>query len=185
MKRHELEHVLRACAGITGKDRFIVVGSQAVLGQFPDAPEELLVSREADLYCPDDPAATDLIDGSIGELSPFDQTFRYYAHGVGAETAVLPSGWEQRLVPLQTEMTGGATGCCLEVHDLAVSKLVAGREKDLRFVSALIRHRLADPATVRERLSLTALPEERMAVCQSRLSRVTRESDSSSPEPCR
>lgn len=183
MKRHELEHILRACAGITGKDRFIVVGSQALLGQFPHAPEELLVSREADIYCPGDPAATDLIDGSIGELSPFDQTFRYYAHGVGAEAAVLPPGWADRLVPLQTELTGGATGCCLEVHDLAVSKLVAGRDKDVRFVSALLRHRLADPSALSQRLALTVLPAERLAVCTERLARVIRESTSSSPGP--
>jgi hypothetical protein len=175
MKRHELEHILRACAGITGQDRFIVVGSQAVLGQFPHAPDELLVSREADVYCPGDPAATDLIDGSIGEMSPFHQTFRYYAHGVGPETAVLPSGWEDRLVPLRSELTGGATGYCLEVHDLAVSKLVAGREKDLVFVAALLRHRLAEPSTLRQRIALTDLPAERLATCEGRLSRVLRD----------
>lgn len=175
MKRHELEHILRACAGITGQDRFIVIGSQAVLGQFPQAPGELLVSREADVYCPGNPAATELIDGSIGEMSPFDQTFRYYAHGVGAETAVLPSGWEDRLVPIRSELTGGATGYCLEVHDLAVSKLVAGREKDLVFVAALIRHRLADASTVRQRLALTVLPSERFVVCGELLSRILRE----------
>jgi len=175
MKRHELEHILRACAGITGRDRFIVVGSQAVLGQFPDAPAELLVSREVDVYCPDDPEATDLIDGSIGEMSPFDQTFQYYAHGVGPETAVLPAGWLERVVPVHSQFTGGATGFCLEVHDLAVSKLVAGREKDLEFVSALLRHRLASASTVRERLALTVLPSERMVVCEGRIARIVRD----------
>ena len=178
MKRHELEHILRACAGITGRDRFIVVGSQAVLGQFPDAPAELLVSREVDVYCPDDPEATDLIDGTIGEMSPFDQTFQYYAHGVGPETAVLPAGWLDRVVPVHNEFTGGATGHCLEVHDLAVSKLVAGRDKDLAFVEALCRHYLISTATLRERLALTQLPPERKALCEGRITRILRSLES-------
>ncbi|MEP0841386.1 MAG: hypothetical protein HRF43_01590 [Phycisphaerae bacterium] len=50
MTRPQLEHILRAAAGITGADRFVIIGSQAVLGQFPDAPAELLVSMEADLF---------------------------------------------------------------------------------------------------------------------------------------
>jgi len=50
MKRHELEHILRAAAAITGADRFVVIGSQAILGQFANAPLEFLVSAEADLF---------------------------------------------------------------------------------------------------------------------------------------
>ena len=99
------------------------------------APEELLVSIEADVFSLRDPADSDLIDGSIGEGSPFHQTFGYYAHGVSVETAVLPEGWRQRLIPLRNQNTGGGIGLCLEIHDLAVSKLVAGREKDLDFIS--------------------------------------------------
>jgi len=50
MQRHQLEHIIRAASGITGATDFVIVGSQAVLGQFPDAPEELLVSIEADVF---------------------------------------------------------------------------------------------------------------------------------------
>jgi hypothetical protein len=32
MQRHELEHILRASAAITGADQFVVIGSQAILG---------------------------------------------------------------------------------------------------------------------------------------------------------
>ena len=172
MQRHELEHIVRASAGITGRKQFIIVGSQAVLGQFPDAPTELLVSREADIYCPDDPDATDLIDGSIGELSPFEQTFSYYAHGVGPETAIVPTGWKDRLVPIHGEFTGGATGLYLEVHDLAVSKLVAGREKDFDFVAALLRHRMVERPVLVERLAITELQPERRTACEGHLIRL-------------
>ena len=37
----------------------------------------------------------DLIDGSIGEGSPFHELYGYYAQGVGEETATLPAGWRQ------------------------------------------------------------------------------------------
>ena len=174
MQRHELEHIIRASAGITGRSRFIIVGSQAVLGQFPDAPSELLVSYEADIYCPDDPEATDLIDGTIGELSPFEQSFRYYAHGVGPVTAIVPSGWEKRLIPVHSEFTGGATALCLEVHDLAISKLVAGREKDFDFVAALLRHRMVEHHLLCERLAVTDLHPERRSACEGRLQRFAR-----------
>jgi hypothetical protein len=74
MQRHQLEHIIRAATGITGAQEFVIVGSQAVLGQFPQAPADLLVSIEADIFSFRDPADSDLIDGSIGEGSPFHQT---------------------------------------------------------------------------------------------------------------
>jgi hypothetical protein len=78
----------------------------------------------------------DAIDGAIGELSAFHDTYGYYAQGVGPETATLPAKWIERVIPVQSEGTGQAVGLCLEAHDLAISKYVAGREKDLSFTLA-------------------------------------------------
>jgi hypothetical protein len=50
MRRDELEHVIRAAASVAGENEIVVVGSQAILGQFPDAPDALLFSQEADVY---------------------------------------------------------------------------------------------------------------------------------------
>ena len=83
MKRSELEHPIRAAAAVTDQYEIVVVGSQSVLGAFPDAPEVLLQSREADCYPLHRPDLADVIDGAIGELSPFDERFGYYAQGVG------------------------------------------------------------------------------------------------------
>jgi hypothetical protein len=153
VKRSELEHVIRASADIADDDEIVIVGSQAILGQFPDAPTDLLVSVEADVYPKNHPERAELIDGSIGELSPFHDTFGYYAQGVGPETATLPAGWESRLVPIRNANTRGATGLCLEVHDLVLAKYVANRDKDRRFIASAIRHRL-----VRERELLARVP---------------------------
>jgi len=165
MNRAALEHILRAAAAIANEREFVVIGSQAVLGQFPDAPDALLASIEADLYPRHAPDKSDLIDGAIGELSTFHQTFGYYAHGVDDTTATLPAGWADRLVPIANDNTGGATGWCLEVHDLAVSKLVAGRERDLDFVRVLVRERMLDPDLLRQRvMMLTASEDVKQAV---------------------
>lgn len=64
----------------------------------------------------DDLAGTraDLLDGSIGELSMFHETFGYYAQGVVETTVVLPSGWRERLVRFETPATNGVVAWCLE-----------------------------------------------------------------------
>ena len=93
MKRADLEHVIRAVAAITNRHEFVIVGSQSILGACPHAPDALLVSMDADVYPLDySPLLSDLIDGSIGEDSPFQDMYGYYAQGVGPETAVLPEG---------------------------------------------------------------------------------------------
>lgn len=172
MQRPQLEHVIRAAAAITGAPEIVVIGSQAVLGQFPNAPAELLVSIEADVFTLRNAVDADLIEGSIGEGSPFHQTFGYYAHGVAEDTAVLPEGWKKRLVAIRNANTGGGAGLCLEVNDLAVAKLVAGREKDLHFIGGLLRHKLADADLIKARLIQTPLPAQKLEMVLARLKRV-------------
>lgn len=152
MTREQLEHLLRAAAVIASDDEIVVIGSQAILGQFPDAPESMRVSNEADLFPRNHPERADIIEGSIGELSPFHETFGYYAQAVTKETARLPLGWQERLVVIQNENTRGARGFCLEIHDLLASKVVAGREKDYDFLREAARHGLADRETLLARL---------------------------------
>jgi hypothetical protein len=123
MTRAQLEHLIRAAADIADDDELIVVGSQAILGQFPDAPPAMRVSVEADLFPRNRPERADLIDGSIGEGSPFHATYGYDAQGVDETTATLPAGWRDRLVPVRNASTRGATGWCLEVHDLLPSSM--------------------------------------------------------------
>jgi hypothetical protein len=151
VSRAELEHVIRAAAEVSGDDELVVIGSQAILGQFPDAPESMLVSREADIFPRNHPERADEIDGSLGDGSYFDSSFGYYAHAVGPETAKAPTGWAERLVPVQSENTGNAIGWCLEVHDLVLSKCAAGRARDWDFAKEAIHHGLVDLDELRRR----------------------------------
>jgi len=174
MKRHELEHLIRAAGAITGAEEIVVVGSQAILAACPDSPPALLASMEADLFTFRDPRDADLIDGSIGEGSPFHETFGYYAQGVWEDTATLPEGWRGRLIKINNANTRNVTALCLEPHDLAVSKLAAGREKDREFIREMHRHRMLDPSITLQRISLMPLDEVAKQQLRERWQRWTR-----------
>jgi len=156
MNRAQLAHVLRAAATIVDDPGLLVIGSQAILGAFAEdlLPVEATTSIEADLAFFVDPDGTkaDRLDGAIGELSRFHETFGYYAQGVSVTTAVLPVGWEDRTVEFATPGSFPARAWCLEPHDCVVSKLVAGREKDRAFAAALLREGLVEPETLIVRL---------------------------------
>ncbi|MCS7338592.1 MAG: hypothetical protein NZ739_10210 [Verrucomicrobiae bacterium] len=175
MKRSELEHIIRAASAVTNHPDIVVIGSQALLAQFPDAPEELLTSIEADVFPKRRPDLSIQIDGAIGERSLFHETFGYYAHGVDDTTATLPAGWADRLVPIRNENTGGATGWCLKVHDLAASKLYAGRDKDMHFVRVRVRRRMVKPDILKARLDAMPVDPDQHELLRKRFDRLLNE----------
>ncbi len=145
MTREELEHAIRAACDVSGDDQVYVFGSQAILGQYPDVPESLRQSAEADIAPVAAVDMVDLIDAHLGELSSFHVTFGFYVHGLPIDAAVLPIGWERRAIAVRNDNTRNSTGWCLEAHDLAASKLVAFRDKDKDFVRVLLFERLIRP----------------------------------------
>ena len=163
MRRRELAHVLRAAATITGDSEILVIGSQAILGSYSEdeLPDQTWVSMEADIAFLDDPDASkaDAVDGHIGEGSEFHSLYAYYAQGVEVSTAVLPDGWRERVIRVVDPSAAPADAVCLEKHDLVVSKLMAGREKDWEFCFALIEADLVSLGEIRAR-TLT-LPDSR------------------------
>jgi hypothetical protein len=171
MRRSDLEHLIRAAGRIAGERELVIIGSQSVLGQFPDAPVALLMSMEADLYPRNHPELADKVDGAIGEGSAFHQAHGYYAQGVGPDTATLPRGWQRRLVRVDNANTNGYAGLCLEVHDLAISKYVAGREKDREFTRELARHKLIDRLQLEKRLAATRLDAAVAKLVKGRIAR--------------
>jgi hypothetical protein len=167
MTRQQLEHVVRAAGAITDEQKILVLGSQSILGSFPQAPASLTVSREADVCPVNDPAKAELISGAIGEVSQFDDTFGYYAHGLPPKACPLPRGWETRLVPFQNANTRGVTALCLAPLDLASSKLAAGRDKDKEFVAEMLRHKLIEEQALKERIALFEQAEQRRMALQN------------------
>src|SRR5256885_13162145 len=64
-------------------------------------------------------------------LFPYTTLFR------SPDTAVLASGWQNRLHRIQNGNTNDRVGYCLDVLDLFLSKAQAGRDKDRVFCMAL------------------------------------------------
>jgi hypothetical protein len=116
----ELDHVLRAAGRITGEKQFIIIGSQALRGRFPDLADDIVKSVEVDLVAAKGPQRTELLN-AIGVCSKFHESFGYYADPLDAKTATLPKGWKSRLVNLPPGDTEGVQGLCLEPHYLAIA----------------------------------------------------------------
>lgn len=125
-------------------------------------PAEAIGSIEADVTFFDDEMRekADAVTAAIGELSHFHETFGVYADGVEITTATLSPGWEGRAVLFDTPMTKPGRAVCLEPHDLAASKLVAYRDKDLRFIRALLADGLLDADTLARRVGELPIDED-------------------------
>ncbi len=165
MRRDQLEHAIRAACQIIGRPEVIIVGSQAILGTYPEEalPSLATMSMEIDILPIADTneetaRLADDIEGVAGELSPFEEMHGFSIDGVDLDTSALPAGWRDRLVKVQnanTAAVGGQpvfTGWCLDKEDLCVAKLCAFRDKDQEFVRALLEAHLVDRRVIAERL---------------------------------
>lgn len=166
MRRDQLEHAIRTACQIIDRREVIVVGSQAILGTYreDELPAAATMSSEIDILPIAVSAAetvqlSDLIEGVAGEFSPFEELHGFSIDGVDLSTAVLPTGWRDRLVGVQNANTAGPSGepqfvgWCLDKEDLCVAKLCAHREKDRNFVGALLDAGLVDAGVILARLN--------------------------------
>lgn len=173
MRREEFEHLIAAAASAAGEVELVVIGSQAILGTCPDAPEPMLLSQEADVYPLHAPEKAIEIDGALGDGSRFQEAFGYYAHGVGPETPKAPSGWQERLVrveiPPRVGASHGATAYCMEVHDLVLAKCAAERDRDWDFAKEAIRAGIVRSDELVRRIANMPVSESRRALIRRRL----------------
>jgi hypothetical protein len=119
MTREQLEHAIRAAGAICGDRELYVVGSQAILGAHPSVHPVLARSMEVDIAPKNKPELGDVIEGAIGELSPFHTTFGFYVDGVDIDAIALPDGWRERVVRVDNPNTNGIVGYCISPPDLA------------------------------------------------------------------
>ncbi|MGH8545529.1 MAG: DUF6036 family nucleotidyltransferase [Gammaproteobacteria bacterium] len=159
MKKRQLDHVLRAAGRITGERQFLIIGSQSLHGKFPDLPDEIDRSAEADLIAKRNVDRTEWLN-AIGQDSPFHESFGYYADPVDETTATLPKGWKSRLVVLPPGDTEGVKGLCLDPHDLAIAKYVARREKDRILTRELAQRGITNRERLFELVDKTSVTEE-------------------------
>ena len=106
------------------------MGSQSLLGSFPEdqLPVSVTMARRvaiAPFGTGNDDALADQLSYEAGESSEFHAANGFYLEGARPRTAILPRGWENRLVPFRS--AGEATGLCLDPHDLCAAKLMVHR----------------------------------------------------------
>ena len=153
MKKSQLEIALRRAGEIARDSHFIVFGSQCILGVIATPPKGCLISQELDLYPRTHPQAVGLLVKGMGLRSDFSKRHGFFVDCVTPDLAAMPEGWTDRLVPFHTKRTGGVTGWCLELHDLAASKLAATRDKDLKYVDILLNRGLIKLSVLKDRIS--------------------------------
>lgn len=174
----DLERAVRALATHFKCDTTVIVGSQAILVGWPDAPILFRTSPEIDAYPGnarewealrradgDDVEASEEIYVRFGQGLPFHNTHGFYIDGVDEDTARLPPGWKSRAV-MREVVVDGVTVCAIAsaMTDLIVSKLLAFRDKDKDFVRAYHRVRHLDRSHVKRLLTDMMVPETQRVV---------------------
>jgi hypothetical protein len=136
MYRKQLQHVILEIGRRFGINDVYVIGSAAILAVLPNPPEgELTATRDVDVISPgDEERLADQINFVIGEASDFEIEYGYYAQGVTSKTPEFaPRDWKSRAIPIHVQE---CIGRCMGPEDLILSKLGAGRPKDLPFARA-------------------------------------------------
>lgn len=154
MRKSDLFELVRQIKAIVPEETPIIVGSQAVHAITETLPEIVQQSIECDfLLASGKTEARVEINKKLGVFSPFQLEHGFYADALGLATVVLPTGWRERLKPLLDE-AGNEVAFYAEIHDIAVSKLISGREKDFLFLKEAFVREFVDVESFLERLRL-------------------------------
>lgn len=164
MRFETLKHLASAVSAMAPNVKIIVFGSTSALCTHPDLPvvsDCYTNTLDADfIFEPWDSLTGQMLDDALGKESIFFERYKYYADiNRPAIFANFPPDFRDRLVPLD----GCPNVWALDPHDMAVAKLWAGREKDLRLLSILLAMDRLDEAKVR-RLLWTVDMEEKWIV---------------------
>src|SRR5437762_3446026 len=127
MQRPQLEAALRAAAEVSNQPDLVLVGSQSVHAHTLEPPPEVLVSEECDIFVKGTFEKFEAVASVLGKNSSFHVANGFFVDPVEPGILLLPSGWDARLKAMRF---GEITAWCLDVNDLVISKLNAGRLKD-------------------------------------------------------
>jgi hypothetical protein len=150
MRLSFLTHLLDSVRAMARPRKIVVLGSSSLLPLHPqlgDAGQPLEISLDADfLLDPVNQEIADMLKEALGHGTLFDRQNGYYADILRPLIGeALPSGWESRLNPV----TGYDNVFALDAYDLALVKLMVGREKDLDLLRAMLRLKIVEPERLR------------------------------------
>ena len=164
---------MRAAGALAERKTFILFGSQTVHALTDNPPAEVLMSRECDVWLDEEPALQAVLKRGLGADSFFHLVKGFYLDPLPPDLPLVPAGWPERL---QTLMVDDIAVRCLEIHDLIVSKLAAGRLKDYEFIAAVLMAKLARADEVPRRIRTFPDPHTQ-AVLLARLRIATEATD--------
>jgi hypothetical protein len=167
--KEDIERAVRAVAREFKTDTVFIIGSQAILMSWPEAPAVMRITPEIDAYPKNARAweieearkgdaleASEHIHGLFGEASQFHNTHGFYIDGVDEHTARLPRGWQTRAVVRRFDVDSRVVEAVAPApEDLIVSKLARLDEKDRSFVEAYHRVRPLDLQLIEKRIAET------------------------------
>jgi len=143
VRRRELQHVILEVGERFALTEVFVIGSSAILAVLPDPPEGVLTATR-------------------------DVEYGYHAQGVSLRTPTYaPHGWQTRTIDVSV---GKIVAHCMAPHDLVLSKLAAGRGKDLEFASAAAAMGLVVQSLLLTHLRLVPSTKEHLRLIAERIS---------------
>jgi hypothetical protein len=160
MRLQSLKHLIEVILAVARPTTVRILGSSSLLPMHPELGEKgcaLELTTDADfLLEPSNEGIAESLQLAAGADSAFMAKFGYYADIMRPAIGdALPAGWESRLHPV----AGYANVFALDVYDLALVKLMIGREKDLDLLRALFRLSIIEPARLREHYQKSPLDE--------------------------
>ena len=176
MRLRSLIQLLEATQALACPNRIVIIGSSSLLPVHPELGEPgqpLETSYDTDLLLtPIDEEMAAILGEAVGQQSLFAKRHGYYADILRpAIVETLPAGWETLLHPV----AGYDNIFALDVYDLALIKLLVGRQKDLDLLRALLKLGILEPARLRAHYQQTPLDEREAATAGRNLTLLLRE----------
>ena len=151
MQLEDIHEILRFASKLTNHRNFVIVGSLSSIGSLINPPDEMVCSRDVDLYLKQDPGRAFIeIEQHLKEGTTFHKQHGFYADPVIPSLICGPENWENRLVPIP--FSDGLIAWFMDLTDAACSKLIRGQSNDLLWVESGFKSGALDPQTVRTRL---------------------------------
>ena len=154
MKKDLFLELIRQVKAVSGIESPIIVGSHTLYAVSDRVPDVVRASVEADFLFAGE--GRDLLEKTrrqLGLESAYHDAHGFFADILGLATVTLPPGWKDRLQPLIDE-NGEPIARCLELYDAAISKLMAGRDKDWIFLAYLLDEQHITLSPLMERAEL-------------------------------
>jgi hypothetical protein len=141
MRKADMLAILIKAAEVSSCTEFVVIGSQAIHGTWPDPEMDVVLrSNDLDLFPLHGYGDSNVVSETLARRPP-DWSTRTLREVVGS----VEIGGSRREV----------TVIFPEIHDLTVSKLAIRREKDLEFLAGVVDLGLVEQSILRSRYQQT------------------------------